>query len=292
MTLSKDKFDNSIKIYGADIQDNVVGKYFVDNFWVMPRISKLNIDDLIYYCKQNNIVYIIPTRDEDVLFFAHNKVVLLKNNIFPFVSNYESVLYCFDKVNFYQNSQNESVIATFTDLDSVDSSNLVVKERYGAGSNKIAINISKDTAHDFIKDMDSPIFQPYIKGDEYSIDSYVDKNGKCLALIARTRDLIVDGEAKITTRIKDPVLEYKAKEFLENHKILGHSVLQVIKSNDTYSIIECNARFGGASTLSFKLGLESFYWFLLECNDKTIEPLISDIELKQIRISKDIYIED
>jgi carbamoyl-phosphate synthase large subunit len=289
---SKNKFNESIKVYGADIKDTIIAKYFVDIFWIMPRISELNIDDFIDYCKKNNIAYIIPTRDADILFFAENKKILFQNNIFTFVSDYNSVLFCFDKIKFFQNSQDKSVIPTFNNLNMVDSSNIVVKERYGAGSNKIAINVSKDEAFSFARALDNPIFQPYIKGNEFSVDSYVNKHGKCLASIVRSRDLIIDGEAKVTTRVKDPILESKAKEFLEKNKILGHSVLQVIKSNSLYYIIECNARFGGASTLSYKLGLESFYWFLLECNNETIKPIISDTELKQIRISKDVYIEN
>ena len=81
------------------------------------------------------------------------------------------------------------------------------------------------------------------------------------------------------------------KYFLEKNKITGHSVTQVIKKDNNFYIIECNTRFGGASTLSYTLGLESFYWFFLECSNKKIEVNISDKLLKQVRVSKDVYIE-
>ena len=82
-----------------------------------------------------------------------------------------------------------------------------------------------------------------------------------------------------------------AKSFLENNRILGHSILQVIKKENKYHIIECNARFGGASTLSYTLGLESFLWFFKECNQEDISPKISNKKIRQVRVSKDMYFE-
>jgi len=288
---AKNKFNKQIKIYGADIKDEVIARYFVDYFWKMPKIKELSLDFLIDFCKKNNIGYIIPTRDEDVVFLSKNKEKLLKNNIFSFVSNYHSVLICYDKLKFYKYNQNRMVIPTFTDINSINSLSFVVKERYGSGSENIAINISKNEAIDFAKGLTNPIFQPYICGKEYSVDSYVDKYGKCISAIVRSRDLVINGESKITTSVKDETLQSKVIDFLESNNILGHSVLQVIKLENSYYILECNARFGGASTLSLKLGLESFYWFLLECNNQPIQARIIDKTLKQIRIFEDIYLE-
>lgn len=285
------KFDKDILLYGADINSNVIGAYFVDKFWKMPKLENLNIELLLKYCKKNNIKYIIPTRDEDLKYFSFYKDTLLKNKITVFCSNPSSIEFCFDKLKFYKNSQNKSVIPTFINIDKINCKKFVVKERFGSGSVSIAINVSKKEAKKFSKKLKNPIFQPFVEGQEYSIDSYVTKDNICIESIIRSRDLVIDGEAKITTIVKDKSLKKEVQKFLQQHKIQGHSVLQVIKSNNTYNIIECNARFGGASSLSYKMGLESFYWFLLEANSKDIKPKIKTNILKQIRISKDIYIE-
>ncbi len=289
---AKDKFSKDIKIYGADINENIIGKYFVDFFWKMPKISDIKINEIIKYSKENNIGYIIPTRDNDVLFFAKYKKILLQEKINVFVSSYESVLFCFDKLNFYKKAPNPFLIPTYDNLDDIKiNSNLVVKERYGAGSKKIAIDVSKTDAKEFAHKLQSPIYQPFYEGREYSVDSYLDTNEKCVSSIIRSRDLIIGGEAKVTTRVKNSILCENVKSFLEKNKILGHSVVQVIKKANKYYCIECNARFGGASTLSIKHGLDSFYWFLQECDGIKIKPCITDKIYKQIRISEDIYIE-
>lgn len=288
---AKDKFDKDIKIFGADIDKDVLGRHFVDEFLLTPKISVLGIDEFIIFCFSNNIGYIVPSRDEDVIFFAKHKKTLAEENIFVFVSDYDSVEFCYDKLKFYEDGDKEWTIQSSEDINNIDAPKYVVKERYGAGGKNIFLDVDKEEARELAKKLDKPIFQPYIKGIEYSVDSYVDKNIICIASIIRSRDLVINGESKITTVVQDEELQKKVKLFLEEHKIRGHCVLQIIKQADSYSLIECNARFGGASTLSYELGLESFYWFLQESNNKTFEASLSNKILKQIRIQKDIYLE-
>ena len=286
------KFDESILLFGADTNKNNIAINFIDNFWEMPNIKNLKIENFINYCELNKIKYIIPTRDEDVKYFSINKQLLYNHNILVFCSNRDSVDFCFDKLKFYQKSDNDFIIPTHDNLNDICHDKIVVKERFGSGSHCIGINLSRENVIEFSKKLVNPVFQPFIKGQEFSVDSYVSENGVCIASIIRSRDLIIDGEAKITTNVVDKKLKKIIISFLEKYKIIGHSVIQVIKSNEQYYIIECNTRFGGASSLSYKLGIESFYWFLQESNRETIRPQIKNKILKQIRIQEDIYFEN
>lgn len=288
---SKNKFDKDISIYGADIDENCISKYFVDFFWLMPRIDVIDINDFIYYCDKKNIKYVIPTRDADVLYFSTFKNELLSNGIHTFVPELDAVSLCFDKLRFYTHIKNKLITPTYTNLHDVGSSSVVVKERFGSGSDNITINIDKDTALKFSLKLKEAIFQPYISGTEFSIDSYVKKNGKCVASIVRSRDYVKNGEAQITTFVEDKMLSEIVMKFVEDLNLLGHSVTQVIKHDDTYSIIECNTRFGGASTLSYKMGLESFYWFLMEVDNKEISFKLNSVKLRQVRVAEDKYFE-
>jgi carbamoyl-phosphate synthase large subunit len=72
----------------------------------------------------------------------------------------------------------------------------------------------------------------------------------------------------------------------------GHIVLQVLMDeNENLHVIECNSRFGGASTLSIASGLDSFYWFMLEANQVDLDsyPFTrSKVEKKQVRFPEDL----
>ncbi len=283
------------KVIGGDCSDNIVGRYFVDDFWLMPPIEKLDIESLINYCQQNNVKAIIPTRDGELSFFAAKAHILQENGISIMISSYSTVQRCLDKLLFFEvlNDFNYPVIPTVTNINElVDCKSYIVKERYGAGSKNIALNYSGPDTVRYASLLESPIFQPFIDGREISVDLYVGKDGICKGIIARDRELVVNGESQITRTIRDEKLGSMCAEVAEKLEIYGHAVFQVlIDKQQNYHIIECNNRFGGASSLSLAAGLDSFYWFLLESNGYTVGPELfvrSPGEKTQVRYAEDL----
>lgn len=286
-----------IKIYGGDIDSACIGKYFTDDFWLMPPVSKLTEDDLLAYCQQNNIRCIIPTRDGELTFFSRIKTKLAAHNVHVMVSDLNSVALCMNKLAFFDKFHQVGLpVVTTTDqlelLTPCDS--FVVKERYGAGSHHMGINLDKAQAIRQAGRLEYPVFQPYIKGKEASIDIYISKTGKIKGMVARKRDTIINGESQITSTFRNEKLEQLCADFVGNMSFYGHILLQVIiDETSAFHIIECNSRFGGASTLSLAAGLDSFYWFLLESLGVDIQEypfLRSKTEKVQIRFPEDIVI--
>lgn len=286
------ELNNDMRIIGSDINEEVVGKYFVDVFWKMDKIIEIDINDFIKSCKQMKIKYIIPTRDEDVMFFSKYNDLLIKKNIYPFVNNFLSTSYCFDKLCFFENGKSSNLIYTSDKLEKINTRTCVVKERYGSGSENIFLDIDINQAKNISQKLINPIFQPFIRGKEYSVDTYITKKGEYIDSIIRSRDLIKNGEAVISTVVEDHLkIKPMIKDFLLKHQIYYHSVLQFIEHENNFFIIECNPRFGGASTLSYKMGLKSFLWFIQEIEGVNIEYMPINKKYKQIRINKDIYFE-
>lgn len=254
------------RLFGADTSDDGVGQYFVDRFWKCPRIEELEIDLLINFCLRNEITVIIPSRDGELPYFAQNREILKSEGINVMISDAEAVDICIDKLLFYKrlNAAGYPVIHTSEDLD-FKSQLYVVKERYGAGSAKVGIALDKTDAEQHAKLLANPIFQPYIFGMEYSVDSYVDHNNKTKGTVVRHRKKVVNGESQITVSIRDEQSEQMYSTLAEYLRLRGHAVFQFIKGMDGQShIIECNCRFGGASSLGVAMGLDSFYWFMQE----------------------------
>jgi carbamoyl-phosphate synthase large subunit len=284
------------KIIGADGNVNSIAAYFTDDFWHMPLLTDLNVDRLVDYCKENMIKYIIPTRDGELLWFARNKDLLAKAGVHVMVSDEKGITVSLDKLTFAKELESLGlpVIPTSLSVDQINASSYVVKERFGAGSQNIGINVNQGEAKNHAGKLIEPIYQPFIEGQEISVDLFVGKNGKAKGVICRTRDLVVNGESQITTTIQDQRLEELAKVLVEKLDLYGHVVLQVIKDEkENYHIIECNARFGGASTLSINAGLDSFRWFLLESEGMDINDyafVFAKPGVKMIRFASDTFI--
>ena len=170
----------------------------------------------------------------------------------------------------------------------------VVKERFGAGSRAIGIRLDRDAAIAHASTLDQPIFQPFIEGRELSIDAWADAKGVVKGVVLRRRDEVVNGESRITTTFRDAALETQAKRWIEAYGVSGPVVMQVLlDASGAAHIIELNARFGGASTASIQVGLDSLYWSLLEATgaDVSQHPFVrSSTEVRQVRIPTDIHV--
>lgn len=256
------------KVYGGDLDSDCIASYFTDAFWEMPPLSKLPVNKLISYCKDHNISCIIPSRDGELSYFAQYENMLRESGIFVMISSLEKVELTLDKYAFSNLliEKGFPAVPSYLDVsDTVANQKIVVKERFGFGSKDVGLSLDGEAARHHALKLDQPIFQPFIKGIEYSIDLYVMRNGEVKGSIARKRDLVVNGESFVTTIVNKPELNHLAEKIAEDLKLYGHVMLQIIEDHEgNYHIIECNARFGGASSASVHAGLDSFYWFLME----------------------------
>ena len=285
------------KIVGADVNPNCVAKYFVDTFWLMPELDELNVEELIRFCQEEQIRCIIPTRDGELLYFAEHKDRLNTVGIEVMISNRKAVETCLDKLLFSANLSLSGfpVIETTDNINVLNCEWYVVKERYGAGSRSIGLGLSREEAVIHAQQLIRPIFQPFVQGEEYSVDIYIAKNGRTKGVIVRKRELVVHGESQITITVGMPKLEELGAKLAEKLGLYGHVVMQVIvDAHGGFHVIECNSRFGGASTLSIAAGLDTFYWFLLESQGADLDgyPFFrSANEKRQIRYAEDRILE-
>jgi carbamoyl-phosphate synthase large subunit len=291
------RLDPQSKVFAGDITTNVISSYFCDSFWKMPTIEQISYRDIVDYCKSNNISFIIPSRDGELSFWAGLNSSLKKEDINVMVSPSDTIDYCNDKLKFFHKLKLDGLNPIFTSnqLRDFNKNSIVVKERYGAGSLSIGVNLQPSEGLDYSKKLQNPIFQPFVEGREVSADIYRSSNGKMKGVILRNRLKIENGESQITSTFRDSALEKLCERIVEVLGIFGHAVLQfIIDDQNTPHILECNCRFGGASTLSIECGLDSFYWFFLEANGSDLDNFSFDRtsrEKIQVRYPADLTLD-
>ncbi|MEA1921253.1 MAG: ATP-grasp domain-containing protein [Pseudomonadota bacterium] len=287
------------KLFGADSDKNCIGRYFCDSFWSMPTLEHLTFSEFSDFCRSHEISGVIPSRDGELLCFAQWSEKLEEAGISIMVSAPDVIAACLDKLSFYQTLKDVAdlnLCPTATDINQLPEgiAEIVVKERFGSASEKIAINVTRQRALDLAKNLEHPIFQPFIEGQEYSVDLYRTRQGCIPGVIVRSRDLIVAGESQISTTVENVEIEKMCLRAADILNLQGHIVFQgIIDKNDDFQIIECNPRFGGASTLSIAAGLDSFFWFLRECRgyQVTKKDFVKKSLLRLIRYPQDLFLE-
>lgn len=281
-------------LFGADADSKCLGVYFVDQFWLCPRLHEGFIDELLQYCLKNRISVIFPSRDGELKYLAIHKEKLRQHQIYVMISAVDAVQFSLDKLLFCKKLQTEGfpAIPTFLQYEigyeaaeysiveprtighiTFEHEAYVVKERFGAGARLAGIQISADRLDHYIRNMEHPVIQPFIEGKEYSVDMYV-SDRQVVGSVVRQRVQVVNGESRITQTVRHEKLERLCMRLSELYEFHGHIMFQVIQdAKEQFHVIECNCRFGGASTLSVAAGLDSFYWFMQECAGITVNQL-------------------
>ena len=290
------KLSPDMQVLAGDLDPDAPAQYVADGFWAMPRTDNTELDALIAGCRERGIGVVLPTRDGELLFWARHKARFAREGIAVLVSPEDSVTRCLDKLAFARFGQSRGLpfIPAFEGLEDAGPAPYAVKERFGAGSRAIGLNLDADSAREHAKGLTAPIFQPFIEGTEISVDAWLDRNHKVKGLVLRRRDRVVEGESQVTTTFRDPAIEETAGTALEALQLCGPVVMQIlIDRAGQPHIIECNSRFGGASTAGIAAGLDSLYWSLAEAagNDVAALPFarISG-EVRQVRLPADTHI--
>jgi len=227
------------------------------------------LSDIIPAIKQAQIDLIIPTRDGELLFYARHRQQFEQEGIQVMVADPEPVALSLDKLQFAQTliSWGIPAIATTTRLEELSggTASYVVKERHGAGSRHSFLNRARADAASCSRQLTEPVFQPFVAGQEYSVDLYIGRCGQPVGALCRERVLVENGESRITSSVKLPEIETLCLTTATRLGLRGHALLQVIIDADNHPhLIECNARFGGASPLAHAMGLTSFAWYIGE----------------------------
>lgn len=282
------------KIHGCDAASTCIGRYAVDQFWQVPLLEEWRVESILDYADAHRIGAIIPTRDAELLFYARHRPLFEKQQIQVMVSPIATLQTALDKKKFADLLQAHGFpsIPTALHLDDLPpSADYVVKMRYGAGSKRIGLKLATHEALAAAKGLEDPIFQPWIEGIEWSVDLYRSLEGTVKGVVCRRRNEIADGESQVTTTASYPALEHLCSSVADLLGIYGPAVFQVLVDlNGCFHLIECNPRFGGASTASLSVGLESFFWFFAESLGASIEDyqfIRSKGEVRQVRSPSD-----
>lgn len=286
------------EVVAGDLDPRAVSAYVANAFWQMPPTRKENFAQIMEELRNRNINCVLPTRDGELLFWAQHKDELAQAGIQVIVSPPDSIALCLDKLAFahYGQQRGFSFIPATDNLDELTADTLVVKERYGAGSRSLGLNLTREEARRHATELEAPIFQPMVHGIEISIDAWLDRTHKVKGLVLRRRDQVVNGESRVTTVFSDAVIEASARVILESLKLSGPVVMQAfLDEAGGLQVIECNPRFGGASTAGMAAGLDGLHWSLLEIAGADLGDWPFHRRpgsFRQVRVAQDLYVAD
>lgn len=274
-------------IVTADISKTAPAIYFGDKNYIIPRIGEHGyIESIIDICNKEKVRLIVPTIDTELMIMSENKELIEeKTQAKVLISDKRVINICRNKKNtnkFFQDN-GFGVPKEITSED-IEMENyefpLFIKPLDGSSSiNAFKIN-NKNELMFFREYIKNPIIQECIEGKEYTIDAFIDFDGKPVTIVPRERIATRSGEISKGKIVKDRELINEVKHVIEVLKPIGHITFQCMKTKEGIKFIEINPRFGGGAPMSIKAGANSplsLYKLLLGENLSYNEDYIDNI---------------
>ena len=269
-----------VDIVVADAQGEVAGRYLAGAFVQVPTAGDPDyVSTMVEVCDSKGIDLLIPIVDPEFLLLSHAAHELEDRGTRVAISGPEAIAICGDKLRLarFLASLGLPVARCYDGLEAVPVDAqfpLFVKPRIGGrasiGACKVADARELEIA---ARALESPLVQEYVEGNEYTIDTISDFEGRFIGAMPRVRLETKAGVSVKGITVDDPELVEVARLVTEALPILGPSNIQCFRRPDRSLVVsEVNPRFAGALTLSVAAGLNSPLVLLKLARGETVDP--------------------
>ena len=249
--------------------------YISDGHFVVPRIGDQAFEPtFVDLCREQSIDLVVPTIDTELATMARLRSDLMLKGTEIVVSDPETVELAADKRALNRWLRERGLPATEQyPLRSVDAGTLpfpvVVKPAQGSMSIGVTTAESSYQLDDLTLQLegDDWVVERLAVGQEFTVSTYIDRSGKCLAAVPRLRLEVRGGEVSKARTVRQPAVEEIARQTVELLPgARGPMNVQIIynESTEVASIIEVNARFGGGDPLAWESGADAPLWTIQE----------------------------
>lgn len=290
----KNNYDNRpVYLVGTDINTDAVGKYFCDNFYVIPKALDKDkyLDSLKQICIKEKINVIVPQNTGELLILARSSQEFINIGTQVMISNYEAIEKANDKFALMQVCKSNGLaVSNFEKVFSFEKllkvskelgwpeKKIVVKPPASNGQRGVKIiDENKDYKKAFYNEKPSNLYTTmdglnnilgetfpelivteYLSGEEYTVDLI--RKGNLLNVIPRKRDLIRSGITfNGSVENNTEIIKYSKilAEILDLEYCFGFQFK--LDDDGTPKILESNPRVQGTMVLSTIAGANIIY---------------------------------
>lgn len=214
----------AVRIIGTDINEQVVGRYFCDEFHKIPKATSDDyLGTLLALCGDKKVDVLIPQNTAELLVLSDNKKLFEEKGTKILVSSHEAISKANDKFNLMETAQRVGVPTTkyalSSDFESLrrnvevigQGDEVVVKPPMSNGSRGVRIvTKNRNRKNDFYNEKPNSLYitleelyetlgdefpelmvMEYLPGEEYTVDIF--RNNKTFVAIPRVREVIRSG---------------------------------------------------------------------------------------------------
>jgi carbamoyl-phosphate synthase large subunit len=284
-------------IIAADISPLAAALYAADLARIIPRSDDPDfIEALLRICEEDRVGLVVPTRDEELPILAGARERFEAVGTVVLVSTPDAVDTCRDKARFVV-AVRAAGLHTPTLYPDAEATRYpaFVKPRWGKGgrgATKVADPLERAAALEAIGG--DALVQAFIDAPEFTIDVFLDFEGRPISCVPRERMAVVGGESVVGRTVRDADLSAAAVRLCSAIGLVGHLTVQAFRGPTDISFIEINPRYGGAANLGFEAGAPTPEYAIRAARGERLEPRLDAYEagLLMFRHPTDLFVRE
>jgi carbamoyl-phosphate synthase large subunit len=137
-----------------------------------------------------------------------------------------------------------------------------------------------------------PLIQEHIAAPEFTIDVFVDGDGRAISCVPRERVVVVAGESVVSRTVRDEDLVAATLRLCAALRLTGPLTVQAFQLPARIVFLEVNPRYGGAANLGFAAGASTPEFAIRSVRGEHLEPRLADYEvgLVMLRFAEDRFV--
>jgi len=267
-------------VCAADCSAEAPAMRLAERAWRVPRCQEAAFtSELLDLAAREDISMIVPTIDAELEPLSFCRKSFAERNTFVSVSAPETVMISVDKAltHTWLAANGFPTVAQSTPDEVLRAPAewifpLIVKPRFGSASKGVHYVRSVDELRLAHESEPGLIVQSVATGSEYTVNVYVDAQGKCVCAVPHRRIEVRAGEVSKAVTVKNRRLMQLAQDIAETLPgARGALNIQCFLSNDgIINVIEINSRFGGGYPLAHRAGAPFTNWLVEELLDRPV----------------------
>lgn len=252
-----------LEIHGADLSETAPALYFCQKKHIVPRITdERYLPELYQICEKEQIDLLIPTIDTDLILLSENKAHFESIGTKVLISDAEFVKCCRNKMLTEKLFRNAGLHApaSFDDISRYSAGFPAFIKPVGGSASVNAYRVDDERKLEILaEEIEHYIVQPFVSGDEYTVDVFCDFCGNPVFITPRRRLSMRSGEVIKTQIDQDRKIIEEVKRLVEAIRPCGSITVQLVREKNTGIdwFIEINPRFGGGAPLTMDAGADS-----------------------------------
>lgn len=268
------KFNKSAKVFTTCMNPALSSACHIsDGYLKVPIIfDRTHLDILKDFCKKNDISIIVPTIDKELILLSEAKDEFLEDDIFIAISSVE-VCKTFHLKSLTEKFFIDNGFDTPSSIIDIENCKYPIFAKLNNSSNSIGAQIVYDSKVARSLSMNKNyFFQEFIEGDEFTVDTFINKNSEVISIVPRQRIEVRGGEVSKATTVKDFMIIESIKNLCKRlNGAYGCITIQLFKTEDKIVFIEINPRFGGGYPLSLHAGANFVEYLIKDYNNDKLE---------------------